>query len=155
MQGWWQVNSDTKFWKLSHLRITVSRWRNNISCVQRSVTNSFPPEAYQSTVCHWISSGPFWAQHCHIILLFSVKCPQSFVKCAALQYLLVITLTNYIWHCNNNNNVFSSGYWDAGSSGGWGITFSGRDRQESNAMHSRSAGSHVFVPADFCGNSAV
>jgi len=42
----------------------------------------------------------------------------------------------------------------ARSSGGWGTTFSGRDWQESNAMHSRSAGSHVFVPAYFCGNSA-
>ena len=33
--------------------------------------------------------------------------------------------------------------------------WSGRDWQESNALHSRSSGSHVFVPADFCGNSVV
>ena len=52
-------------------------------------------------------------------------------------------------------HVCSSGCWDAGSSGRWGTTFSGRDWKESNALYSRFARSHVFVPADFCGNSAV
>ena len=33
--------------------------------------------------------------------------------------------------------------------------FLAEDWQESNALYSRSVGSHVFVPADFCGNSAV
>ena len=40
---------------------------------------------------------------------------------------------------SSSHVFFSSGYWDAGSSGWWGTTFSGRDWQESNAVHSRSA----------------
>ena len=63
---------------------------------------------------------------------------------------------------NNNTAIshpalflsLSSSCWDAWSAGGWCTTFPDRDWQESNASHSRSAGRHVSISEDFCGNSA-
>ena len=49
-----------------------------------------------------------------------------------MQPFLAYHHVNLIFHNNNNNK-----------------------QTESNALYSRSAGSHVFVSADFCGNSAV
>ena len=49
--------------------------------------------------------------------------------------------------------LLSSGCWDPWSAGGWCTTFPDRDWQEINASYSRSAGRHVSISANFCGNS--